>query len=86
MDYVEREITGAGKRVEDAEAAVQQVKEDTKKAEKAGLTNSEPEKTRLEILVAIGESLSDLASTDDGEDGEDEDDDEIEQGQLGEDD
>ena len=37
-------------------------------------------------MVAIGDSLSDLASSDNGEDGEDEDDEETEQGQLSEDD
>jgi hypothetical protein len=34
------------------------------------------------MLVAIGDSLSDLASSDDGEDGEDEDDKETVQGKL----
>jgi len=34
------------------------------------------------MIVVIGESLSDLASSDDGEDGEDEDDEDTEQGQL----
>jgi hypothetical protein len=38
------------------------------------------------MLVAIGDSLSDLASPDDGEDGEDENDEETEQGKLSEDD
>jgi hypothetical protein len=38
------------------------------------------------MLVAIGDSLSDLASSDDGEDGEDENDEEAEQGKLSEDD
>ena len=38
------------------------------------------------MLVAIGDSLSDLASSDDGEDGEDDDDEETEQGKLSEDD
>jgi len=38
------------------------------------------------MLVAIGDSLSDLASSDNGEDGEDEDDDEAEEGKLSEDD
>ena len=51
-----------------------------------GLTNGDPEKTFLEMMVAIGDSLSDLASSDDGEDGEDEDDAETEQGQMSDDD
>jgi len=38
------------------------------------------------MLVAIRDSLSDLASSDDGEDGEDEDDEETELGKLSEDD
>jgi hypothetical protein len=37
------------------------------------------------MMVAIGDSLSDLASSDDWEDGDDEDDEEIEQGQLSDD-
>jgi len=85
-DYVERETTGARKRVEDAEAAVQQEQKDTKNAENTGLTNRESEKTIQEILVAIGHSLSDPASSDDVEDGEDENDQETEQGQPSEDD
>jgi len=62
----------ARKRVEDA---VQQELEDMKYAEIAGLTTREPKRTFQEMLVAIGDSLSDLSSSDDGEDGEDEDDD-----------
>jgi hypothetical protein len=85
-DYVERETAGARKRVEDAEAAVQQEQDDMRQAEIAGLTSREPEKTFEEMLVAIGDSLSDLASSDDGEDGEEEDDEETEQGNLSEDD
>jgi len=55
-------------------------------AEIAGLTSREPEKTFEEMLVAIGDSRSNLASSDDGEDGEDEDDEETEQGKLSNDD
>jgi len=85
-DYVERETAGARKRVEDAEAAVQQEQKDTRYTENVGLTNGDPEKTFQEMMVAIRDSLSDLASSDDGEDGEDDDDEEKEQGQLSEDD
>jgi len=85
-DYVERETAGARKQVEDAEAAVQQEQDDMTQAEIAGLMSREPEKTFEEILVAIETSLSDLASSDDGEDGEEEDDEETEQGNLSEDD
>jgi len=84
-DYVERETAGARKRVEDAEAAVQQEQDDMTHAEIMGLTPREPEKTFEERMAAIGDSLSDLASSDDGEDGDDEDD-ERELGNLSEDD
>ena len=55
-------------------------------AEIARLMSREPENMFEEILVAIRDSLSDLASSDDGEDGEDEDDEETEQGKLSKDD
>jgi hypothetical protein len=84
-DYIERETAGARKRVDDAEAVVQQEQDDTRKAENVGLTNREPEKTFQEMMVAIGDSLSDHVSSDDGDDGEEEDE-ETEQGQLSEDD
>jgi len=42
--------------------------------------------TFVEMLIAIRDSLGDLASSDDGEDGEDEDDEETEKGKLREDD
>jgi len=85
-DYVERETAGARKRAEHAEAAVQQEQDDMPHAEIAGLTSREPEKTFEEMLVVLGDSLSDLASSDDGEDGEEEDDEETEQCNFSEDD
>jgi len=85
-DYVERETAGARKRVEDAEAAVQQEQDDITHDEIAGLTSREPERTFEEMVVAIGDSLSDLASSDEGEDGEDEENEETEQGKLSDDD
>jgi len=85
-DYVERETAVARTRVEDAEATVQQEQEDMLDAEIEGLTTREPEKTIQEILVAIGDSLSDVASSDDGEDMEDAVEEETEQGKLSEDD
>jgi hypothetical protein len=54
-------------------------------AEIAGLMPREHEKTCEEMMAAIGDSLSDLASSDDGDDGED-DDEETELGKLSEDD
>jgi hypothetical protein len=85
-DYVERETAGARMRVEDTEAAVQQEQDDMTHAEIIGLTSRELQTTIEEMLVAIRNSLSDLASSDDGEDGEDEDDEETEQGNMSEDD
>jgi len=67
-DSVERETACARKPVEDAEAGVQQEQEDTRKADNVGLTNGEPEKTLQEMMVAIRDNLSDLASSDYGED------------------
>jgi len=85
-DYVERETAGTRKRVEDAEAGVQQEQDDMTHAQIAGLISREPEKMFEDMLVGIGDSLSDLASSDDGGDGEDEDDEETEQGKLSKDD
>jgi hypothetical protein len=42
--YVERKTAGTRNSVEDAEAAVQQEQEDTRKAENVGLRNREPER------------------------------------------
>jgi len=64
----------ARKRVEDAETAIKQGQDDMRNAEKAGLTTTKPETTFEEMLNAIGDSLSDLARSDDEDDGEDEDD------------
>jgi len=85
-DYVERETGGARKQVEDAEAAIRQEQEDAEAAENAGLTSTEPKKTSHGMMVAIGDSLSDIASSDNGEDREGEDDEETELRQLSKDD
>jgi len=85
-DYVERKTAGARQQVKDAEAAVQQEQDDMMHAEIAGLTSREPEKSFEEMLLPIGDSLSDLGSSEDVEDGEDEADEETEQGKLSDDD
>jgi len=85
-DYGEREKAGPRKRVEDAEAGIQEEQDDMTHVEIAGLTSREPKKTFQVMLVAIRDSLSDLISSDDGEDGEEEDDEDTEQGNLSEDD
>jgi hypothetical protein len=75
-DYVESETAGARKRVDNTEAVVPQEEHNMTHAEIVGLMSSEPENTFEEMLVAIGDSLSDLASSDHGEEGEVEDDEE----------
>jgi hypothetical protein len=55
-------------------------------AQVVGLMNRVPEMKFQEMMVAIRDSLSDLASSIDVEDGEEEDDVETEQGKLSEDD
>jgi len=78
----------ARKRVEDAETAIEQVQDDMRNAETAGFTTTRPETTFEEMLNAIGDSLSDVASSDDKEDGQDDDDEEEDhaEGKLSEDD
>jgi len=84
-DFVERETAVARKRVQDAETAIMQ---DMTTAENWGATTGKPETTFEEMLNAIGDNLSDLASSDDEQDGEDEEDDEedTELGKLSDDD
>jgi len=85
---VERETAVARKRVQDAETAMMQEQEHMENVEKGRSTTTKPEITFEEMLNAIGDSLSDLASSEDEEDGEDEDDDEEDtgHGKLSEDD
>jgi len=68
---VERETAVARKRVQDPEIAIKQKSEDMRRAESGGVTCREPGQTFQEMLDAIWDSLSDLASWDDEEDGED---------------
>jgi hypothetical protein len=83
QDYMERETAVPRKRVEDAETAVKQEQEDIGSAESGGLTAREPGQTFDEMLDAIGDRLSYVASSDNEEDGEDDED--TEQGKLSED-
>ena len=83
---MERETAMARKRVEKAETAIKQKQKDMSNVEKVGLTTRKPEKTFEEILNAIGDSLSHLASSDNEEDaGDEEEADDTEQGKLSED-
>jgi hypothetical protein len=58
---------GARKPVHDREKSISQGMDYKRHAGKAGLTTREPETTFEKMLNAIGDSLSDLASSDDGE-------------------
>jgi hypothetical protein len=82
---VEAETTGARKGVEDAEEVAQQEQKETKKSEHTRMMNREAEKKFLGIIVSIGDSMSDLARSDDGENRGNEVDEEAEQGLLSED-
>jgi hypothetical protein len=79
-DYVERETAVAGKRVQDAQTAMMQEQEHMVNVEKGRSTTTKPEISFEKMLNAIGDSLSDLASSEDEEDGEDEDNDEEDTG------
>jgi len=72
-DFVERETTVARKPDQDTERATMQ---DMTTAENRGATTLKPKTTFEEMLNAIGDSLSDLASSDDEQDWEDEEHDE----------
>jgi hypothetical protein len=74
----------ARKWVDDAETAIKQEQGDMRSAESWGLTSREPGETFEEMLDGIGDSLSDLASSDDGEGGENNE--HAEQGELSADD
>jgi len=69
---VERESAVARKRVPDAEKAIMQGLNNIPTAENVGATTGNPETTFEELLNAMGDSLSDLASSDEEQDGEDE--------------
>jgi len=64
-DYVDRDATVARKRVEETETAIQQAEDDMSWAEIEGLRGQKPEKIFAKMLNAIGDSLSDVASSND---------------------
>jgi len=75
-EYVERETSVARKRVQNAETAIMQEREDMCTAENAGATTREPEETFEELLNSIGDSSNDVGCSDDEHDGEHEEDNE----------
>jgi hypothetical protein len=87
-DYVEGETTVARAQVQDTETAIMQVLEAVTTAGNAEEPTKKPATTIEDILNAIGESLSDLASSNVEQNGEHEesDDEDPEHGRLGDDD
>jgi len=69
---VDRETTIARKHVQDVERAIIQEQEDMRNVEKAQSTTTKREPTFHVMLNALGDSLSDLPSSEDREQGEDE--------------
>jgi hypothetical protein len=87
-DYVERETAVARKRVQDAQTAMMQKEEHIVNVENGRSITTKPEITFEEMLNAIGDSLRDLASSDNEADGDGDDDDEADtvHGKLSDDD
>ena len=85
---MDRETAVGWKLLEDADEAIMQEQEHMGNVEKAWSATTMSEITLKEVLNAIGDSLSDVASSDAVDDGEDEDDDEGDTGlcKLSEDD
>ena len=73
-DYVERETAVTRKPVREADGAIMQPQDDMSTAEYAGATTRKPARLGQEILNAFGNSLSNLASSDNEQNGEDEED------------
>ena len=88
QNHVDRETAVARQRVQDAERPIMEEQEHMTNVEKVQSTTTKPKTMFEEMLDAIGDSLSDLSSSEDEENREDEDDDEedTELGMLSEDD
>ena len=71
-DYVERETAVPTKRVGDAETAIKQEQDDMRHAEMAGLRTTKPETIFDGKLNSIGDSLSNLTSSNEEQNREDE--------------
>jgi len=65
-DCVERETAVARKGVQDAQAAIMQELNDMTTAGSTGETTRKPKTSFEEMLIAIGDILIDLASSNDG--------------------
>jgi hypothetical protein len=75
-DYVERKTIVSTNRVQDAETAMMQEHGHMGNVENGRSTTTKSERAFEEMLNAVGDSLSDLGSSEEEEDGEDEDDNE----------
>jgi len=84
-DYVDRETAVARQWVEDAETAIKKKLQEMRNAENSGLKTREPEWPFEDMIIAIGDILTDLASCNDEKYGEDEDDEDRELGKLSKD-
>jgi len=69
-DYADRETAVGRKQVQDAETASMKEKDDIRNAEMVGLTTRKLERTFSDMFNAIGDTLSDRASSINEEDGE----------------
>jgi len=67
-DYAERETAVARTRVQDAEPTIMQELKDIATAESTGAATREPDRTFEEMLNAVRDSVSDLASSNDEQD------------------
>lgn len=76
----------ARERGKDAQTAIKQELEDMRYSKNAELTNRKQKNAFEEMMIAIEDSLSNLASFDDAKDGNDKDDEDSELWKLSEDD
>jgi len=83
-DLVEWETAVARKRVENTESAIKKEQDDMINADNVGFPTREPETTIEEIMILIGDSMSNLASSDDEVDWHDEEEESTELGELSE--
>jgi len=70
-DYMDWETAVVRSRVQEAKKVIMQVQEHIRKVENARATTTNPETTFQEMLNEIGDSVSELVSSDNKEDGED---------------
>ena len=82
QDYIERGAAVVWMWVEDIETAIKQAQEDMRNSDNAELTTGAPQNTNQEMIVAIGDCLSNLSSSDNKNDQEDQEEIHTELGKL----